>query len=485
MRAEGPDVGVSRQRVLEEGLTSLDRGSLGTYARAIWSSTAIRLALVAFVVYNVNLRPISSADTFPTRYLPISILTEHNLDLDEFPFLITQDHRRPGADDSELPYYLQRRRGHVMSTYPVMAAVLATPVYALPVLLGLTGDPRVPASNGRFTRTEIVGTLLSKLTASLATAISVALVYWALLRLTTRRGAFWLSLGYAFGTSAWSVSSQGLWQSTMSQVLLAGTFLAFLKAEETAQARWVVLAGSLVALAVACRPTAIIFAVVLTLYAFRAQRQLFLRAFVPPVAVCAALLLSYNFYYFGKMNGGYDDHSPAQIFTLQQMVPAFHGLLLSPNRGILIFSPWLAAGFAGLTLALVRRGNPLLEYIAVATLLTIAFYSSSPVWDGSFSYSYRFLVDLTPGLALGAALAWEWIQARRWRATLFGGMCAASVGLQVVGAFDYPCGWYRSTLLDPRNMARIFDWRDLEVAQCLKQGPVESDGLRLIRGMRH
>ena len=103
MRAEGPDVGVSRQRVLEEGLTSLDRGSLGTYARAIWSSTAIRLALVAFVVYNVNLRPISSADTFPTRYLPISILTEHNLDLDEFPFLITQDHRRPGADDSELP----------------------------------------------------------------------------------------------------------------------------------------------------------------------------------------------------------------------------------------------------------------------------------------------------------------------------------------------------------------------------------------------
>ena len=483
MKTEGSDVDVSRARVLEEGLTSLDRGGFGTRARTIWSSTAIRLALVAFVVYNVNLRPISSADTFPTRYLPISILIEHNFDLDEFPFLVTKDYAWPGAGDSDLPYYLQRRRGHLMSTYPVMAAVLATPVYALPVLLGLAGDPRAPASNGGFTRTEIVGTLLAKLTASLATAVSVALMYWALLRLTSRRGAFWIALGYALATSAWSVSSQGLWQSTMSQVLFAGTFLAFLKASETARARWIAVASSLLALAVACRPPAIIFALVLTPYAFVQHRKWFLRAFVPPAAACAALLLSYNLYYFATLKGGYEGYSAAQVFTLGQMVPAFYGLLFSPNRGILTFSPWLVAGFAGLTVALLGRRIPLLRYIAVATLLTIAFYSSNPGWDGGFSYSYRYLVDLTPGLALGAALVWEWIQSRGWRIALLGGMLAVSLGVQIVGAFDYPCGWYRSPQKDPRNMARIFDWRDLEVAQCLKQGPVESDGLRVIRGM--
>ena len=50
-------------------------------------SAAFRLAALAFVIYQVNLRSISSADTFPTRYLPISILTNGNLYLDQFAFL--------------------------------------------------------------------------------------------------------------------------------------------------------------------------------------------------------------------------------------------------------------------------------------------------------------------------------------------------------------------------------------------------------------
>lgn len=76
-------------------------------AVTLWRSTALRLALAAFVVYNINLRPVSSADTFPTRYLPISILTEFDLDLDEFPFLIKAEHPFPGAENAGLPYYLQ------------------------------------------------------------------------------------------------------------------------------------------------------------------------------------------------------------------------------------------------------------------------------------------------------------------------------------------------------------------------------------------
>ena len=237
------------------------------------------------------------------------------------------------------------------------------------------------------------------------------------------------------------------------------------------------------ALAVAARPTAIIFAVVLTPYAFRAHRASFLPAFVPVAAAIAALLVGYNLYYFGTLNGGYEGHSATQEVTLRQMMPAIYGLMLSANRGILVFSPVLIAGFGGLVMALVRRRVLLLEYVAVATLLTILFYSSNPLWHGSFSYSYRFLVDLTPGLALGAALAWEWITARRWRSAMMGALFAISVGFQIVGAFYYPCGWYRSTIEDPRNMARFYNWQDLEVVQCIKQGPVEPDGLRMLRRM--
>ena len=110
------------------------------------------------------------------------------------------------------------------------------------------------------------------------------------------------------------------------------------------------------------------------------------------------------------------------------------------------------------------------------------FYSSNPLWHGSFSYSYRFLVDLTPGLALGTALVWEWIRTRRWRSAVLATLCAVSVG---VGGGRVLLSVRLVSLhhQDPANMRRFFDWRDLEVVQCLKRDPVEPDGLRMLRGM--
>ena len=45
------------------------------------------LFLLCLVVYNINLREYSGNDTVPNRYIPITILKEFDLDLDEFDFL--------------------------------------------------------------------------------------------------------------------------------------------------------------------------------------------------------------------------------------------------------------------------------------------------------------------------------------------------------------------------------------------------------------
>ena len=66
-----------------------------SWTRRLTGSTAFRLAVLAFVVYQVNLRPVSSADTFPMRYAPISLLTEGDLDFDEFAFLRAQPAKPP------------------------------------------------------------------------------------------------------------------------------------------------------------------------------------------------------------------------------------------------------------------------------------------------------------------------------------------------------------------------------------------------------
>ena len=365
-----------------------------------------------------------------------------------------------------------------------MPAILATPVYAIPVLLGLSGDPSMPRPpSDAPTRTEIVGTALSKIAASLAIALSVALVYLALLRLTTGSGALWITLAYAFATSTWSVSSQGLWQASMSQALLAGAFLALLVAQFRSERAMTVLAGALLALSVTCRQPTVIFAALLAVYVFwHHRRHVVVFAIIP--MTLAGLLLTYNLYYFGTLIGAYAESPGGFLLSWPQISRALSGLLVSPNRGLLVFSPVVLPAFAGIVACFRNQGQPLLRYLALGVLLTIAFYSCYTEWDAGFSFSYRYLVDLLPAFALLVAPMWAWICARRWRVWSLAGLAVFSLGIQMVGAFYYPCGWFQSTRRDPSASARMFDWSNLELVQCLRAGPVYPDGLRAIRDLR-
>ena len=445
----------------------------------LFTSTPFRLAVAAFLVFNINLRSISSADTFPTRYLPIALLSGQGFFLERFDFLRDSRYSLPGSENSGLPYYLQDRRGHWLSTYPVMPAILATPVYVLPVVFGLTSGPT--HTSGGLTRTEVVGTFLSKIAASAAVALSVALVYLAILQLAERRMAFWVALLYAFATSTWSVSSQGAWQTSYSGPLLAAMALCFLLARDTSRRRYVVGAGVCLALAVACRPTTGIFALLLPMYVFRHHRR-DVWVFLVCALVVGALLVAYNVYFFGNIVGGYTGPYVAPyVFTLSQMAVGTYGLLLSANRGMLVLSPVLLIPFAGLIHVVRRRDDPLLLYLAIGILATILFYSTFTAWYGTFSFSYRYLVDLVPLLALFVPRVGAWLGRSRTRRTTVATLAVYSVGVQIVGSFFYPCGWYRSPIKDPAALSRIFSWREMEVVQCLRSGPVYPDGLRLFR----
>jgi len=439
-------------------------------------SRAAALALLAFVVYNANLRSVTSFDTNPTRYLPISIIKEFDLDLDEFSFL----HKYPEwwrGNKQVSPYYLQYVRGHYMSSYPVMPAILSVPVYAIPVLLGLTDGP---VSAMGFTRTEVVGTFLSKISAAAAVAFSVGILYLTLLRLTDKTAAFSIALLYAFATSSWSVSSQGLWQTSMSQPLLALALYFFVKAVEDADN--VVYAGIPLALSVACRPTNIVFGVILLAYTVRRHRAQVRNFLLFPVIV-GTLLLTYNLHYFGSLAGAYS--TPTMGSFTYPRVEAFLGLLISPSRGLLVYSPFLVFALAGMALTFRRNGDPFYRSLSIASAFLLLLYSAWSQWHASFSYSYRFLVDLLPGLCLFLPTTWNWILAHWWRKGLFVTLAIFSVLIQFIGSFYYPCGWFETPVGANRHPERYWDWQDPEFLRCLRAGPVDPEGLRFIREMLH
>ena len=121
------------------------------------------------------------------------------------------------------------------------------------------------------------------------------------------------------------------------------------------------------------------------------------------------------------------------------VIPALHGFLLSPGKGILWYSPTLLFGLLGLKASLRRfRADTLLMLsIAIATLL---FNSKFRIWHADYCWGPRHLAPLSPLVLLWAtpwldeALARGRVRLRRF---LSRGLVALGVAVQLLGASLY------------------------------------------------
>jgi hypothetical protein len=97
------------------------------------------------------------------------------------------------------------------------------------------------------------------------------------------------------------------------------------------------------------------------------------------------------------------------------------GLLVSPNHGLLVFSPifLLLFMFPFVWPRIDPHDRPLCAAMGAAALTYLLFIASLKQWGGTFGWGPRFLVPIVPILFYGAALAltaiWD-----RWRAPLLG-----------------------------------------------------------------
>ncbi len=403
---------------------------------------------LALICYTGNGRTIPSGDTLPARYLPFSILQHGDLDLDEFPFL-----QGDGA------YYLRYAHGHWVSFYPVGAALLATPFYVPAVLAGAQpGEQRSER--------------LEKVAAASLVALSVAVVYATLGLLTDRATTAWITLAYALGTSSFSVSSQGLWQHGPAQLCLAvAAWLLVLGRNGRRSA--IAAAGFPLALAVVCRPTDAAFAVPFAVYVLvRHPRELvpFALAAVPP----ALFQLGYNVVYW---------HDPLWV-----QVPAsdrrwrgvptevLSGLLVSPARGLFVYSPVLLFALWGIARSLRPGGDLLLRAIGAGFVLLLALMSKWAVWWGGACYGPRLLADATPLLALAMVPCADIVRSRAWLRAAFAVTLVWSVVAHGLGAY-WEDGSWNGRLETRQRAAALWSWRDNQLVNSLRG--VASAALRL------
>jgi hypothetical protein len=425
---------------------------------------ALAFFLAAFLVYNLNLRPISSGDTAPAALLPLAVWLDGTITFDRWaPWL---DQRYPlGAG------FLAKRGAHYYSQYPILQPVLLLPLYSpLALVPGLREWP--------LERLLLLARVLEKLAASLIAACAVALFFCLVRRFTGPRHSLWLALLFAFATSTWSISSQALWQHGMGQLLIILSLLGLDRclSGEGGRAAWVA-AGLAAALSAGVRPTNVVFVAACCAVLLVARRWKALASYLLFGAVVGAAVAAHNLAVFGRLSGGYG------IDLSGNLLEGLAGLLFSPSRGLFVYSPVFLFLLPAACLWLRRGAARGAGVIAIAALFSVAHvlvHAAWPVWWAGDCYGPRFLSEALPCLTLLLILALEWLEQSRPARAAFVALVAFSVFAQFVGAFSYPAGdWHATPEPVSRRPERFWDWKDNPVRRDFSAG-VNLKGYRLL-----
>jgi len=300
---------------------------------------------------------------------------------------------------------------------------------------------------------------LAKLTAALLAAGSALLLFATARLWLGRRASVLLAIAYGLGTSMWSLGSQALWQQTAASFGLALSFYFWMRVmrdhsrPESAAGgapAWCLVGASLAfGFAVACRPTSLAPALVAAgslLWIHRRSGLVYLGVLLVPLLILA----SYNNYYLGSpFSFGQSEASRAiaqsktgsSNLWQTPLWTGAAGLLFSPSRGLFVFSPFLLAGFIGLTRLCDERWRAL-RFVPLAVLPVMLSQFLWFDWWGGWCYGPRPLLDMLFPLCLLLVPAWEWLAQNRARLTAFGVLVAWSILVQFVGAFAYDSvGW--------------------------------------------
>jgi len=417
---------------------------------------ALVAGLVAFVIYMANGREIASYDSQPAKYLAIEIATRHSLSLSHVVGRI------PALGDR--PAFVRDRDGNYRSAYPLPSALAAGGVAWLLLKLHVL-DPQAP----------LAAPLVAKLTASALTALSVALALLTAARRLNGWQAGWIALALGVGTNLWASVSQTLWQQETALCALMGAVLVLARRE--ARGVDLVTAGALLGLAGWARPQlAPIVAVLALSMIVRWGPRGVVGAI--PIACVALVAIAINEAWFGTALGG--------MTSLEALHPLVHrtpgtlsrtpwvsaaGLLVSPSRGLLVFSPVVAFAAVGIAAARREGWRSDLAWCVAAAAAEFVAYSFYQVWWGGHTYGPRYMLDVLPLVVPLAAAGFPAIAARRGVAALAAASLVWSIGAAACGAFVYPAEHWNT---DPESVdqhhERLWDWRDTQIARAAHAG---------------
>ncbi|WP_343576108.1 glycosyltransferase family 39 protein [Pseudomonas sp.] len=362
-----------------------DSTSADVFRRVFWALAGVLIVCIVLTGQTRN----TTSDPRGTLLLSQTLAQHGEVRLDRYGSKVLQ---RYG-------YVIQQKNDHFYYYFPMGSAVLSAPFVGLANTLGLD------MLNDEET--------LQMALVSLCSLGLLVLLYRTARLFLSRRSSYLLALLCWLGSSYASVLATALWSHDFA-VLFASLaiYLALRKMPANDTLASVAIGISLF-LAYFCRPTLALLAPFLLLYLLHRQPCAALKAGTA-LALSLLLFCAWSLHEFSQWLPDY--YLPSRLES-DSLGSALYGNLLSPARGLLVFSPFLLLPLLLLPAQAIRsrQHRPLLLVALAWPIAHWIIISRFPHWWAGWSYSSRLMVDVLPGLFVGLfaslGLAREW---RRW-----------------------------------------------------------------------
>jgi len=308
---------------------------------------------------------------------------------------------------------------------------------------------------------------------SAATVLLVFLLAYALARTYLDN---WPSLVLAFvavlGSSLVSTLGTALWSHNYA-VLFTGAALLIIAREAIGKSSSYspVLVGLLLFLSFINRPSTVAFILPALAYILWRQRRVFFIAALTS-AVLLGGYLTWNAMQTGVWLPSYFSTARLQVVRAPLWI-GVAGNLISPSRGLLIFSPFLLPVLAGYVIywrSLLRQ--PIVWLCLVWFGLQLVIITRAASWWGGWSFGPRLLTDIWPGLIVLAAILWAYLlessttKTQHAFAYTFLALGAIAIILNVVqGLYSQPTSRWNDYIdpapspSDDSQFGDLFNWR--------------------------
>lgn len=355
-------------------------------------SLAILIFIACLTIYLINGRTISSGDSIPNTVLIFNLLENHTFNLDAF--------RESYFVERGVYYsFVESPNGHLTSVYPIGVALITSPLYLIFYIYLKIFHIPINLTHESF---EVYRVIFEKIAAATTTSISVVFFYLASSFKFKKSVALFSTFIFAFATNTWMISSQGLWQHGLSNLSVTIIIFCLIKTNYTNRknSKIIILtiAGIFCGLLPIIRPTSTLFLVAALLYSLVIYRSYSIFLILGMASAIPGFL--WNFYYFGNFIGGYSSIStPLYSFTINTFVEASLGTLISPSRGIFVFSPIILYSFFGAYKVFKLRAykdEKLIVSMSFAALGLFFSYCFYIFWWAGYCYGPRFMTDILP-----------------------------------------------------------------------------------------